>query len=93
MSIQHYLVGALSSSILTASMIAFATQSHFAPVAPPPMRPIVQIFNCDDVPAFNPEEFNEIRALRQNCEAGKQALVLIQTWERDPTAGQVLDSE
>ncbi|XXQ68969.1 hypothetical protein ACKLNO_03680 [Neisseriaceae bacterium B1] len=93
MNIWQFFMSALLGGLSTASLIVMAQSPKIEAIAPPPMRPVAQIITCDNVPAFAPEELGEIRQLRQNCEAAAQAVVLLQIWEQDPTAGQVWEEE
>ena len=57
----------------------------------------IKTYDCDtlqDIPSelyFEPSAAHPIQRLRDQCEQQRNALLLQQQWEKDPTAGIVLE--
>ena len=63
----------------------------------PNPQPVIKTYDCDtlqDIPGelqTNPSAAHPIQRLRDQCEQQRNALLLQKTWEKDPTAGVVLE--
>lgn len=63
----------------------------------PKPQPVIKTYDCDtlqDIPGelqTNPSAAHPIQRLRDQCEQQRNALLLQKTWEKDPTAGVVLE--
>lgn len=57
----------------------------------------IQTYDCDtlqDIPSeyyFDPATSHQIQKLHDQCQQQRNALLLQKTWEKDPTAGIVLE--
>ena len=60
-------------------------------------KPTLTTYDCDtlqDIPSelyFNPSAAHQIQKLHDQCQQQRNALLLQQQWEKDPTAGIVLE--
>lgn len=87
-NILSFLSGSLFAALIT------ATPKIEPP--PQPQAPIVktvQAYTCDNLPQQYSEAWQqpEMHELRRTCAATEQALLLVQQWEADPTAGIVYE--
>ena len=63
----------------------------------PNPQPIIKTYDCDtlqDIPSelyFNPSTAHQIQRLHDQCQQQRNAIMLQQQWEKDPTAGIVLE--
>lgn len=63
----------------------------------PNPQPVIKTYDCDtlgDIPSdlyFEPSAAHPIQRLRDQCEQQRNALLLQKTWDKDPTAGIVLE--
>lgn len=60
-------------------------------------KPTLTTYDCDtlqDIPSeyyFDPSAAHQIQKLHDQCQQQRNALLLQQQWEKDPTAGVVLE--
>ncbi len=60
-------------------------------------KPTLTTYDCDtlgDIPSeyyFDPSAAHQIQKLHDQCQQQRNALLLQKTWEKDPTAGIVLE--
>lgn len=63
----------------------------------PKPQPVIKTYDCDtlqDIPSelyFNPTAAHQIQRLHDQCQQQRNAIMLQQQWEQDPTAGIVLE--
>ena len=63
----------------------------------PNPQPIIKTYDCDtlqDIPSelyFDPTAAHHIQRLHDQCQQQRNALLLQKTWDKDPTAGIVLE--
>jgi hypothetical protein len=63
----------------------------------PESQPIIQTYDCDtlqDIPSeyyFDPSAAHQIQKLHDQCQQQRNAIMLQKQWEKDPTAGIVLE--
>ena len=63
----------------------------------PKPQPIIKTYDCDtlqDIPSeyyFDPAAAHQIQKLHDQCRQQRNALLLQKTWDKDPTAGIVLE--
>ena len=59
----------------------------------------IKTYDCDtlqDIPSelyFNPSAAHQIQKLHDQCQQQRNAIMLQQQWEKDPTTGVVLEQE
>ncbi len=76
---------------------AFSAAQATKPEAQPKPQPVIKTYDCDtlgDIPIdlyFEPSAAHPIQRLRDQCEQQRNALMLQKTWDKDPTAGVVLE--
>ena len=60
----------------------------------PESQPIIQTYDCDtlqDIPSEYYSAAHQIQKLHDQCQQQRNALLLQKTWDKDPTAGIVLE--
>nr|DAO73047.1 MAG TPA: hypothetical protein [Caudoviricetes sp.] len=63
----------------------------------PNPQPVIKTYDCDtlqDIPSelyFNPTAAHQIQKLHDQCQQQRNAIMLQQQWEKDPTGGVVLE--
>jgi hypothetical protein len=76
---------------------AFSAAQATKPETQPKPQPVIKTYDCDtlqDIPGelqTNPSAAHPIQRLRDQCEQQRNALLLQKTWDKDPTAGIVLE--
>lgn len=76
---------------------AFSAAQATKPEAQSNPMPIIKTYDCDtlqDIPSelyFDPSAAHQIQRLHDQCQQQHNALLLQKTWDKDPTAGIVLE--
>ena len=86
---------------LTLGVMAVLTDAPKVVSLPEPPQKVYRVIDvdCDNYTQVSPDIANQEVAffallhLRQKCEAHQEAILLMQTWENDPTAGVVKDED
>ena len=93
-----YTYAALIAGMIFGALAATAGTSHAAEQAPVPsviVRRTVEVADCGNIAQMQArygadEELKyALERVKDDCEADRQAALLAQTWETDPTAGVV----
>ena len=94
-----YTYAALIAGMIFGALAATAGASHAAEQAAAPsvivVRRTVEVVDCGNIAQMQAkygadEAFKyALQRVKDDCEAGRQAALLAQTWETDPTAGVV----
>lgn len=83
--------------IATAALILGFTLGILATAYAQQPKIEIKTYNCDtlqDIPSelyFNPSAAHQIQKLHDQCEQQRNAIMLQKQWEKDPTAGIVLE--
>ena len=83
--------------IATAALILGFTLGILATAYAQQPKIEIKTYDCDtlqDIPSelyFNPSAAHQIQKLHDQCEQQRNAIMLQQQWEKDPTAGIVLE--
>ena len=78
---------------------AFSAAQATKPETQPKPQPVIKTYDCDtlgDIPSdlyFEPSAAHPIQRLHDQCEQQRNAIMLQQQWEKDPTTGVVLEQE
>lgn len=76
---------------------AFSAAQATKPETQPKPQPVIKTYDCDtlqDIPSeyyFAPSAAHQIQKLHDQCQQQRNALLLQKTWDKDPTAGVVLE--
>ena len=94
-----YIYAALIAGMIFGALAATAGASHAAEQAAVPsvivVRRTVEVADCGNIAQMQArygtdEELKyAVQRVKEGCEADRQAALLMQTWEADPTAGVV----
>ena len=93
-----YAYAALIAGMIFGALVATAGASHAAEQVAVPsviVRRTVEVADCGNITQMQAkygadEAFKHaVQRVKDDCEADRQAALLMQTWEQDPTAGVV----
>lgn len=95
-----YTCAALMAGMIFGALVATAGASHAAEQAAVPfviVRRTVEVADCGNIVQMQAKYGTDeelkyaVQRVKDNCEADRQAALLAQTWETDPTAGVVYE--
>ena len=95
-----YTCAALMAGMIFGALAATAGASHAAEQAAVPfviVRRTVEVADCGNIVQMQAKYGTDeelkyaVQRVKDNCEADRQAALLAQTWETDPTAGVVYE--
>ena len=81
----------------TAALILGFTLGILATAHAEQPKQVIKTYDCDtlgDIPSelyFNPSAAHQIQKLHDQCQQQRNAIMLQQQWDKDPTAGIVLE--